>query len=131
MAFLSWMKEQPFYENTTVILCGDHLTMDSDFFDDLDPEYQRSVFNLFLNTNKKTVNNQNRQFSAMDMFPTTLSALGVKISGNRLGLGTNLFSKEPTIIEKLGYDTFESELMKRSKFYDEKLIMNEVTTESE
>lgn len=131
MAFLSWMKEQPFYENTTVILCGDHLTMDSDFFDELDPEYQRSVFNLFLNTNKKTVNNQNRQFSAMDMFPTTLSALGVKISGNRLGLGTNLFSKEPTIIEKLGYDTFESELMKRSKFYDEKLIMNNPTTESE
>lgn len=132
MAFLSWMKEQPFYENTTVVLCGDHLTMDSDFFAELDPDYQRSVYNVFLNTDKKEVRKDNRQFSAMDMFPTTLSALNVKIEGNRLGLGTNLFSSKETVMEKLGYDTFESELMKGSKFYDERLMMKETaTTESE
>lgn len=123
--FLSWMKQQPFYDNTTVILCGDHLTMDSDFFDDLDPEYQRTVFNLFLNTDKQQVADKNRQFSAVDLFPTTLSALNVKISGDRLGLGTDLFSDKPTIIEQMGYDTFSSELMKRSKFYDENLLLSD------
>src|SRR5699024_6013866 len=87
---LQWMKKQPFYENTTVILCGDHLTMDSDFFDDIDPDYQRSVYNVFLNTDKKKVREKNRQFSAVDMFPTTLSALNVKIPGNRMGIGVNL-----------------------------------------
>lgn len=130
MAFLTWLKEQPYYENTTVILCGDHLTMDSDFFEDLAPNYQRSVYNVFLNTNKQNVNNKQRQFSAMDMFPTTLSALDVEIEGDRLALGTNLFSDKPTIIEKIGYDTFSSELLKRSKFYDENLIQNETDEES-
>ena len=120
--FLSWLKEQPYYDNTTVILCGDHLTMDSDFFDDIDPDYQRSVFNLFLNVDKADVRNKNRQFSAVDMFPTTLSALGVDVKGDRLGLGTNLFSDKQTIIEKMGYDAFSSELMKRSPFYDKWFI---------
>jgi Phosphoglycerol transferase and related proteins, alkaline phosphatase superfamily len=120
--FLSWLKEQPYYDNTTVILCGDHLTMDSDFFDDIDPDYQRSVFNLFLNVDQAGVRNKNRQFSAVDMFPTTLSALGVKVKGDRLGLGTNLFSDKQTIIEKMGYDAFSSELMKRSDFYDKWFI---------
>ena len=32
------------------------------------------------------------KFSQFDMFPTTLAALGVKIEGNKLGLGVNLFS---------------------------------------
>ena len=92
--------------------------MDSDFFDGIDPDYQRSVFNLFLNTDKADVRNKNRQFSAVDMFPTTLSALGVQVKGDRLGLGTNLFSDKQTIIEKMGYDAFSNELMKRSDFYD-------------
>lgn len=121
---LQWMKKQPFYEDTTVILVGDHLTMDSDFFDSVDPDYQRTVFNLLLNTGKQKVRNKNRQFSAVDMFPTTLSALGVKIPGDRLGLGVNLFSDKPTLTEQIGYDEFQNELMKKSKFYNEKLMQN-------
>lgn len=56
------------------------------------------------------------------MFPTTLSALGVEIPGDRLGLGVNLFSNKPTLVEQLGYDQFQNELMKKSKFYNEKLM---------
>ena len=29
--FVNWLKAQPFYENTTIVIVGDHLTMDSDF----------------------------------------------------------------------------------------------------
>ncbi|WP_253214478.1 LTA synthase family protein, partial [Tetragenococcus halophilus] len=58
--FIDWMKTQPFYEDTTVVLVGDHLTMDSDFFEDIDPNYQRTVYNVFLNTGKNEVNNNNR-----------------------------------------------------------------------
>lgn len=119
---LQWMKKQPFYKNTTVVLCGDHLTMDSDFFEDIDPDYQRTVYNVFLNTDKKNVRSKNRQFSAVDMFPSTLAALNVKIPGNRLGIGVNLFSKQQTLIEKMGYDSFQNELMKKSDFYDKKLM---------
>ena len=43
-----------------------------------------------------------RIYSEMDLFPTTIASLGFKIEGNRLGLGTNLFSKEETLLEKYG-----------------------------
>ena len=35
---------------------------------------------------------KNRQFTHMDMYPTTLAAMGFNIEGNKLALGTNLFS---------------------------------------
>ena len=49
-------------------------------------------------------NAKNREFTTLDMFPTTLAAIGCKIEGNRLGLGTNLFSSERTLSEQLGMD---------------------------
>ena len=52
------------------------------------------------------------------MFPTTLAAMGCTIEGERLGLGTNLFSATPTLIEKRGYVQFWNELAKASDFYN-------------
>ena len=34
----------------------------------------------------------------MDMYPTTLAAMSIKIEGNKMGLGTNLFSNEKTLL---------------------------------
>ncbi|MEL5940522.1 LTA synthase family protein, partial [Tetragenococcus halophilus] len=120
--FIDWMKTQPFYEDTTVVLVGDHLTMDSDFFEDIDPNYQRTVYNVFLNTGKNEVNNNNRLFSALDMYPSTLSALDVQIPGDRLGLGVDLFSGEQTLMEQMGYEAFDEEMTKRSDYYDKYLM---------
>ncbi|WP_438716818.1 LTA synthase family protein [Enterococcus sp. AZ109] len=120
--FIEWIKIQPFFENTTIIVCGDHLTMDSDFFVDVSEDYERSVFNLILNSGKNDFNNKNRLFSAVDMYPTTLAALGAEIPNDRLGLGTNLFSNSKTIIEELGYDELYTELSKRSKYYENNII---------
>lgn len=116
--FLLWVMEQPFYENTTIVLSGDHLSMDIEFFADLDPDYERTVFNLILNTPITPESEKNRQFSTLDMFPTTLAALGATIEGERLGLGVNLFSTKETLIEKLGIDHFSNELNKNSSFYN-------------
>ena len=118
--FIMWMQNQPFYENTTIILTGDHLSMDTDFFVDLSSEYERTIFNLFMNTPTEPVTSKNRGFSSLDLFPTTLSALGVEITGDRLGLGTNLFSTRDTIIEEeliRGYEYHQNEAKK-----DEKLM---------
>lgn len=120
--FIEWMKTQPFYENTTIVIVGDHLTMDKDFFEDIDPNYQRSIYNAFLNTDKKDVDNNNRLFSALDMYPTTLSALGVQIPGEKLGLGVNLFSNQQTLMEKMGPEQFDQEMTKRSDYYDKYLM---------
>ena len=55
----------------------------------------------------------------MDMFPTTLAAMGCTIEGERLGLGTNLFSTMPTLMEKMGYTKFCTELSKKSQYYSD------------
>lgn len=120
--FIAWMQEQPFYENTTIILSGDHLSMDKDFFKNEDDDYERTVFNLILNAPTTTNATKNRQFSTLDLFPTTLVALDAKIEGNRLGLGTNLFSQEKTLIEQLGFDIVDDEISKGSQYYNQKIM---------
>lgn len=126
-AFIEWIQQQPFYENTTIVLTGDHLTMDSDFCKELG-NYKRKVYNAFINipegldtSYEKT---HYREFCTMDMFPTTIAALGVSIEGDRLGLGTNLFSDVQTLEEKYGLDKLNQELKNKSTFYD--MLMNDI-----
>ncbi len=121
--FLSWIKEQPFYDNTTIIVVGDHPTMGKDFFKDIDPNYQRTVYNVILNSPTKVEGSQqNRIFNATDMFPTTLASLGATIQGQRLGMGTNLYSGKPTLMEELGQQNYMDEIAKKSTFYNKKII---------
>ncbi len=120
--FVNWIKKQPFYENTTIIISGDHLTMDTDFYDNLDKKYERTIYNSFINSAITTNNTKNRSFSTLDMFPSTLAALGVDIEGDRLGLGTNLFSSKKTLIEKNNLKYVRKELEKTSKYYNKKFI---------
>ena len=56
------------------------------------------------------------------MFPTILASMGVEIEGDRLGLGTNLFSGKPTLIERDGFEGEEEGLSYISEFYIEKLL---------
>ena len=116
-AFVEWVKEQPFYENTTIVLCGDHLTMDPDYMQDVNENYTRTVYNCILNSAVAPVKEKSRLFGTYDMFPTTLAAMGVTIKGDRLGLGTNLFSSLPTITEKYGYETVEEAFNQSSDYY--------------
>ena len=77
------------------------------------------MYNCFLNSAVQPSRTQNRSFSAVDMFPTTLAAMGCTVEGDRLGLGVNLFSSQPTLMERMGYSRFNTELAKRSDFYDQ------------
>ena len=121
--FVDWIRKQSFYENTTIIISGDHLSMDASFMEDIDEGYQRTIYNCIINAPLKPVKEKNRSFGTFDMFPTTLAALGVQIEGERLGLGTNLFSDEETLCEKYGYEKLFEELQKESHFYD-RVILN-------
>lgn len=121
--FVEWIKTQPFYENTTVIVTGDHLTMDDGYIRRSAGEnFDRRVYNCFLNTAVDTKFNKNRDFTTFDMFPTTLAAIGCEIKGERLGLGTNLFSSEKTLTEKYGYDYISGELNEMSDYYNNKIL---------
>ena len=118
--FVEWIQDQEFYEDTTIVITGDHPSMDNGYFDrNIDEDYTRRMYNCFINAAADTDFDENRQFSALDMFPTTLAAMGCKIEGEYLGLGVNLFSGKPTLIEKLGYERFDRELSMSSDYYAE------------
>lgn len=116
--FVEWIQEQDFYENTTVILTGDHLSMNSSAFRNLPDDYMRSVYNVYINSAIDTDCNKDRIFSTFDYFPTTLASLGVKIQGNRLGLGTNLYSCKKTLSEIYGNSYINDNLAQKSTYYD-------------
>ena len=117
--FITWLTQQDFYENTTIVITGDHCSMDNGYFQrNVDAGYQRHVYNCFINAAATPVRTKQRQFCAMDMFPTTLAAMGCKIEGDRLGLGTNLFSAVPTLMERIGYYELSTLLGQKSAYYD-------------
>ncbi len=129
-AFLSWLKEQDFYEDTTIILCGDHTTMDTNFCENVDGSYQRKTYTSVINSAVKAEQpDKRRLFSTMDLYPTTLAALGIQIEGNRLGLGTNLFSSEDTLLEQYGIDFLKKELSRKSDFLEQLEKLDDNTSE--
>lgn len=117
--FIQWIQQQDFYENTTVVLAGDHLTMDSDYCERIDQDYDRRTYVSYINSAVETVVETKRVYTTLDQFPTTLAALGVEIEGNRLGLGTNLFSSEQTLGERFGIEQIDQELKKKSKMMEQ------------
>lgn len=118
-AFIQWIQAQDFYENTTIVIVGDHESMDNGYFlRNVDDSYQRLIYNCFINTPTQASSVVNRQFAAIDLFPTTLAAIGCEIEGDRLGLGTNLFSQTPTLMECMGFTKLNTELAKGSDFYE-------------
>lgn len=126
--FVRWIQSQPFYENTTIVLIGDHLSMANSFFENV-KGYERTGFNLVLNpapnvTDVDDSRLHNRSWAVFDMFPTLLASLGVEIEGNRLGIGTNLFSDEQTLFERDGYEKVNKELENRSNFYNNNILVD-------
>lgn len=127
-SFVEWIQQQDFYENTTIVICGDHLTMDKDFCNDVPKDYQRRTVTAFLNSAVKPMDaKRTRSYTTLDMFPTTLASLGVTIKGNRLGLGTNLFSVKETLLEEYGYADLDHKLHDSSAFMNQ--FMNVHITE--
>lgn len=120
-SFLSWCSEQPWYDNTTIVITGDHPTMDSNFCDEIPEGYQRRVYTAYINA--AAVNQMPesyRLYSTFDTFPTVIAALGAEIDGERLGLGTNLFSGAETLTELFGVDEENTKLMANSEFMTER-----------
>ena len=87
--------------------------MDSDFCDDIEYD-ERRVYNAFINLpeglDTSFEKTHYRQFTTMDIFPTTIAALGATIEGDRLALWTNLFSNEQTLTKQYGIEQLNQEL---------------------
>ena len=117
-SFVKWVQQQDFYDNTTIVISGDHPTMDGDYCANVDASYQRRTYTCYINSATNIERSDTRVYSTFDNFPTTLEALGVDIPGGKLGLGTSLYSSEDTLIEEYGVDYVNEELNKHSDFMD-------------
>lgn len=114
--FINWIKLQDFYNNTTVVIIGDHIAMQNSYYNDY-PLFERTFYNAFINSKVTTENMKNRCATSFDIYPTILASMGANIEGNRLGFGVNLFSGEKTIPEEIGLEKFNLETRKSSDYY--------------
>lgn len=116
-AFIAWCQEQDFYENTTIVITGDHPRMDTTLVEGTEYD-DRTIYNCFINAVPTPAGDTTeRVMTSFDLFPTTLAAIGFTVEGDRLGLGVDLFSTTPTLAEQLGYHTLETEVNKFSDYY--------------
>ena len=88
-------------------------------------ETLRKVYNVIINSPIEPLKENYRLFTTMDLFPTTLAAIGVDIEGDRLGLGTNLFSDKKTLAEEYGYEELFDDLGRASQFDNETFLYPE------
>lgn len=120
--FIEWCQKQEWYKNTTIVITGDHKSMSEKFFTNLDKDYIRTPYNCIINSAIPATYHKNRKFAIFDLYPTILASMGVKIEGERLGLGTNLFSGKKTLMEEMGFKKLNNEVKKRSRYYKEKIL---------
>lgn len=125
--FINWCKKQSFYQNTTIVITGDHLTMDRDFCDYMSTDYKRKTYVTILNSAVQISSHTMRKFTNFDLMPTILASIGYRINGEQIGLGVNLFSNKTTLIEQYGIEGLSAELSKRSRFIEELSGIREVT----
>lgn len=127
--FVEWIRQQDFYENTTIVISGDHPTMDKDFCEGIDDAYERKVYTAYINSAVTPEDPEwTRAYSTFDNYPTTLASLGVSIEGERLGLGTNLFSSRSTLTEVYGNPYINQELTRKSELMDQ--LTEEIDTDN-
>ena len=119
--FVQWVQQQPWGKDTVIVLSGDHLCMDDNYYSDMPQGYQRKTYVNIINGAKQKPE-EKRTFATIDMFPTTLSALGAEIEGDRLGVGTDLYSDTQTLVELKGKDYMDNQFSMHSDFYNENIL---------
>ena len=113
--FVKWAQEQDWYEDTLIVLMGDH-TMPQEcaakIYPDGYDDSRRKWIDVFVNADQDPDSGlkKDRKFCSVDMFPTILEAMGVSIDGHGLGFGRSLFSAEPTLMEQMPVSEMEDEM---------------------
>ncbi|WP_315601374.1 LTA synthase family protein [Treponema socranskii] len=126
-SLIDWMKDEPWWDNTTVVIMGDHnfLTAPHNNFIAAESPVrtantERRWLDLIVNSALAPSQSvqKNRHFAPYDMFPTMLESIGCTIEGRALGFGRSLYSGEKTLVEEFGAEKINAELMKRTEQYE-------------
>jgi phosphoglycerol transferase len=136
--FVEWIQSQDYYENTTVVILGDHLYQDSSFFPEqfriqklasryevevftkgTDSVYSRYPLNIFINSLLNPRQVKQRRFSHFDILPTLIESVGGVYEGEGLALGRSLNTADiVTLVEKYGEVAINDQLRRSSNFYN-------------
>ena len=109
--FMEWLQQQDFFDNTTIVLIGDHIGH-------VGPSmYPRkaAIFNVIIN-NVNGLNKENHIWSTYDLAPTILQAIGIDVP--YLGIGRSLFKSDKTLLEKYA-NNFNFMLMAKNRMYND------------
>ena len=98
--FVDWVKQQPFGNNTEIVIAGDHLFMAHSPVSNMRSR-ERRFLNIYINP-KFTSEQTKRLYTSFDSAPTVLETMGFHIDGHRLGFGSSLLSDKQTLIETYG-----------------------------
>lgn len=113
--FLAWLQQQDFYENTTVLVMGDHPETGKN---NVYPEHKnRKIVQFILNPAENTTAKPHEVWSTIDLAPTVLDALGVDYANGSFGLGRSLLRADPTLYETY-HNRLSNEILKGSRVYD-------------
>ena len=113
--FIDWIKQQPFYPDTTIIILGDHTKTGKN---DLYPQQKnRKIINIIINPAANIPEAKSRKWTSLDIAATILQAVGIGVPEGKFGLGRSLFSSTPTLWESMDRN-LDIELMKSSKTYN-------------
>ncbi|MGN0901656.1 MAG: hypothetical protein ACI4M9_00095, partial [Succinivibrio sp.] len=96
-------------------IIGDHYFMgDPDMFKGI----ERRIRNLFFGDLPEVPEEKQSQFiSPVDMAPTILEAAGATWGSSQFGIGVSIFSKDKSLIEKVGQKEYNSKVSLPSALY--------------
>lgn len=114
--FLNWMKSQPFYKDTLIVITGDHLQMESSMSDELD-KAPREIVTTFINSSLPA-GEIHRPYTHFDIAPTLMEMMGIELPTHQFGLGVSLISDTPTLLEQMGREKINEQIQKPSKLYN-------------
>ena len=120
---VDYIKKLDNFNDTTLALISDHYTMAKVVCNSFRYNPNRRLYNAFINSAVNTTHTRGRKFNTFDWYPTLVRSLGIDFNGNKLGLGTDLFSGEKTLSEKIGEGKINNLVTKPSDFYSRELML--------
>ena len=127
--FVRWIQNQSWYENTMIVITGDHNYLDSplnNFIrDECELSYseavlKRRVLDIIINPYTDVLKSEQkfRRFSSFDFMPTILELMGYKLSEDGLAFGRSLLGNSKTLVELYDEEEMEKEILRPTVQYE-------------
>ncbi len=113
--FLSWLHGQDFSSNTVVVIMGDHPIMAGHMIKNKLAKTEPEIF--FLIRRPDGVKLPAKNMTHVDIFPTTLSALGFELPDEHIAMGHNIYKTE-SLIDSIAPQELRKIIRKPSPAYD-------------